>query len=100
MIKNSYITEIEKNTGKIFSEISIPEIEFNDQDYVKLKLEYSKTVYGNEFSDYLIYKAEIPFYLCLERLENKKYICTCYFEINDLTKVKFFLNSLIKKQKK
>lgn len=99
MKKHELISKIENETGKFFSEINLGKLRIDENQIKKLERIYFKIDYKTGFFEYIIYKGPTPFYLSLEQVDGLTFNVACYCENENYEKVRFFLNSLIKKQK-
>jgi hypothetical protein len=99
MKKHELITQIESKSGKFFSEIHLGKLSFDEAQMKKLERIYFEIDYRTGFFEYIIYKGPTPFYLSLDQVDGLTYEVTCYCDNENYEKVRFFLNTLLKKQK-
>lgn len=99
MKKHEYILNIEKNNNIYFSQVVIPQMETPLKIFDKLKKVYIDTDYDRKNWRHIIFKSDIPFYLCLENSGDERYNGICYFNIENMDKVNFYLTSITKKTK-
>jgi hypothetical protein len=99
MKKHEFILKIESDNKKFFSEIRLGKLLFDESQMKKLERIYFEIDYRTGFFEYIIYKGPTPFYLSLDQVDGLTYEVTCYCDTENYDKVRFFLNTLIKKQK-
>ena len=99
MDKHDFISNIEKKENVYFSQVVLPLMDAQLSIFDKLKKVYVDTDYGTREWRNIIFKSDIPFYLCLESKGEGKYEGICYFNVDNLDKVNFYLTSITKKNK-
>lgn len=99
MKKHQLILKIESDNKKFFSEVHLGKMWLDEEEMKKLDRIYFEVDYKTGFFKYIIYKGPTPFYLSLEQIDGLTYQVVCYCDTENYDKVRFFLNSLIRKQK-
>jgi hypothetical protein len=99
MKKHDYILNIEKEEKIYFSQMVLPLMEAPLNIFDRLKKVYVDIDHDKRKWRNIIFKSDIPFYLCLESEEDERYNGICYFNIEHLDKVNFYLTSITKKTK-
>lgn len=94
MEKHQYIKWVESTENKFFSEIELPTMSLNLNNFEKFEKVYSQTNTVDWISQ--IFKNEL-FYLYLIKIDDTSYNGMIYYEIRNADKIKFYIQSLLKK---
>lgn len=94
MEKHHYIKWIENNENKILSEIELPSMSLDLSHFGKFEKVYSQSDTMNWISQ--IFRSEL-FYLYLIRIDESSYNGIIYYDIRNADKLKYYIQSLLKK---
>jgi hypothetical protein len=94
MEKHQYIKWVENTENKFFSEIELPPMSIDLNNFEKFEKVYSQSNTVNWKSQ--IFKNEL-FYLYLIKINDTSYTGMIYYEIRNADKIKFYIQSLLKK---
>ena len=86
MDKHDFISNIEKKENVYFSQVVLPLMDAQLSIFDKLKKVYVATDYGTREWRNIIFKSDIPFYLCLESRGEERYEAVSYTHLTLPTK--------------
>lgn len=94
MEKPQYIKWVENTENKFFSEIELPPMSLDLNNFEKFEKVYSQANTVNWISQ--VFKNEL-FYLYLMKIDDNSFHGMIYYEIRNADKIKFYIQSLLKK---